>query len=338
MVLTAGRLHPFETYFVQVTAARADEFGVGSYQLDVNQSNVLTPVIDLLGGLLDETGLNDTLVTATQLLSGATVVGQQTEFHARGGFGSKSDVDYFRFAVPTSSDGLPVTMLMTIWGENASLLNPWVEVIDLFGNAPPARVITAKGNTTTVQATRLLPGRDYFPRVSSDTQSTGRYQLAGDLHSTPVAIDLARSGTLEAGRLGTTGTRHLEQSAQVHFVLSVDGPVGGTAELVVRDSAGNVAARISVPVGRGRSMDLYLAAGDYRVGVRSPRPGSSLGFDLGVGIITDPIGPEVHDSTGDASGASPSPPPSDPPPPGSPPPPPSPPPPASPPPAPPARG
>ena len=158
------------------------------------------------------------------------------------------------------------------------------------------------------------------------------------MHSTPVAIDLARSGTLEAGRLGTTGTRQLEQSAQVHFVLSVDGPAGGTAELVVRDSAGNVAARISVPVGRGRSVDLYLAAGDYRVGVRSPRPGSSLGFDLGVGIITDLIGPEVHDSTGDASGASPSPPPSDPPPPGSPPPPPSPPPPASPPPAPPARG
>jgi len=145
--------------------------------------------------------------------------------------------------------------------------------------------------------------------------------LAADLRSTPVAFDLTHGGTLNAETPASLRRLRLAQSAQVHFVLSVDGPAGSFAELVVRDLAGNIVARMPVTASRGRSVDLYLAAGDYRVGVRSLDPTVGLSFDLGISIITDPIGPEVHDSTDDPSGASPNPPSSAPPPSNSPPPP-----------------
>ena len=52
--------------------------------------------------LRNPAGLNDTLLSATRLLSDTPAVGPATEFHARGGFGSARDVDYYRITVPPS--------------------------------------------------------------------------------------------------------------------------------------------------------------------------------------------------------------------------------------------
>src|SRR5205823_5529727 len=123
-------------------------------------------------------GLNDTLLTATGLLTGSPGVGPQTEYSAAGNFGSASDVDYYRITVPPSTDGSPVNLVATVWGKNGAVLNPWVQVQDAFGHAVPAEVITADGGTTTVQARGLTPGSVYYLRLSSDTRSVGAYQLA----------------------------------------------------------------------------------------------------------------------------------------------------------------
>ena len=47
---------PGATYFVRVSAARQDVFGVGSYELDVRQHSVVSDLVGLLGTILDQNG------------------------------------------------------------------------------------------------------------------------------------------------------------------------------------------------------------------------------------------------------------------------------------------
>lgn len=287
------------TYFVRVSAARGDVFGVGAYELDVTQQSLLGDVVGLVGGLLDETGLNDTLLTATGLLTRGPAVGPQTEYSTDGGFGSRTDIDYYRITVPPSMDGRPVNLLTTVWGANGAALNPWVEVYDLAGRKLAADLLTADGGTTTVLVRGLTPGRVYFIKVSSDTGARGAYHLSADLRTSAAEMPPGGAGTLDAAHPALAAQLDLNQSGQVHFVLAADGAAGAgrAAEVVVTAADGTVVARLSAAVGRGRSLDVFLTAGRYRVEVRSTDPSAPVAFKLGVAVVTDPTGAMPVDPT-----------------------------------------
>lgn len=294
VTLTAG-VHGLSTYYVRVSAARSDVFGVGAYNLEVAQQSLLNSVLGVVGGLLDDTGLNDTLLTATGLLSSSAQVGPATEYHADGSFGSARDVDVYRVTVPTANSGTPVNLVTTVWGKNGAALDPWVEVTDLFGRKLAAEVLTADGSTTTVQVRGLQPGGTYFLKLRSDTGSIGAYSLAGDVRSTPLAMPMGGSGTLDAAHPAAAATLELAQTGQVHFVLSADGS-SGQAVLSVTAADGTEVARVAAPVGRGRSVDVFLPAGAYQVTVSSG--GSPVSFVVGVKVVTDPVGAQSADPTG----------------------------------------
>src|SRR5262249_41603854 len=156
-------------------------FGVGSYQLSVAQYSLLSGVTGLVNQLLYETGLNDTLASATSLLLRAITVGPQTHYNIESYFGSPSDVDFYRIAVPAAKTSSPVNTLVTIWGENGTTLNPWLEVFDSLGHQLPAQVFTANGNTTLLQVNGMHPGGTYFIRAASDSHSVGAYELSADV-------------------------------------------------------------------------------------------------------------------------------------------------------------
>jgi hypothetical protein len=284
------------TYYVRVSASRTDVFGAGAYKLEVTQQTLLTPVLGLVGGLLDETGLNDTLLTATGLLASSPQVVPATEFNADGNFGSASDVDFYRITVPPSTSGTPVNLVATVWGKNGTALNPWVEVEDVFGHQLAADLFTADGNTTTVQARGLQPGGVYFIKLNSDTGGVGAYSLSGDLRAGLLTMPRGATGTLDAAHPSTSATLKLAQTGQVHFVLSADGSAG-QAVLTVTKTNGTEVARVTAPVGRGRSVDVFLPDGQYQVKV-TYSGGSPVVFALGVKLVTDPVGAKESDPTG----------------------------------------
>lgn len=295
-VTLSARVRGLSTYYVRVSAARGDVFGVGAYDLDVKQQSLLSGVLGLVGGLLDDTGLNDTLLTATGLLSSSSQVGPATEYHADGGFGSARDADVYRITVPPSAAGTPVNLVATVWGKNGAALNPWVQVEDLFGRKLAAEVLTADGNTTAVQVRGLQPGGTYFLRLTSDTGSVGAYSLAADLRADALSMPMGGTGTLDADHSAAAATLELAQTGQVHFVLSADGS-SGQAVLTVTAADGTEVARVVAPVGRGRSVDVFLPAGAYQVKVSSAG-GSPVAFKVGVSVVTDPVGAQAADPTG----------------------------------------
>ncbi|MBN9118592.1 MAG: matrixin family metalloprotease [Planctomycetes bacterium] len=304
VTLSLGSVRAGQTYYVRVSGARGDEFSVGSYELDVKQSSLLTGLTDLVGGLLDDTGLNDTLATATHLLTGAPSVGPQTEYGADASFGSSRDVDVYTITVPPARSGAPVNLLLTVWGADGCVLNPWMEVTDAFGQKLDTEVIAADGNTTTLQVRGLEPGRPYFVKTFSDTQSVGGYHLSADLRTETVSVPELASGSLTAAA-PTSRPFTLAQSGQVHLVLGAIG-TSGSAEAVVTDAAGHEVGRFAANAGRGRSLDLMLSAGTYTVTVRSVS-GAPIDFRLGIAIVTDPVGAQPEDPTTNPAPTSPPP-------------------------------
>jgi hypothetical protein len=292
VTLSFGGTRAGQTYYVRVSGARADEFAIGAYELDLKQSSLLTAVTGLVGGLLDDTGLNDTLLTATGLLGGAAV-GPQTEYGVSGSFGSPRDVDVYRVVVPGGPSADPVNMLATIYGQNGRALDPWVEVTDARGRALGAEVITADGGTTTLQVRGLAPGV-YFVRTRSDTGAVGGYRLAADLRAEVETVPELAAGDV-SGAAAAGAPFALAQSAQVHIVVTATG-AGGAAEAVLTDASGAEVGRFQANAGRGRSLDLFLPAGAYAVSVRSVG-GAAVGFRLGLAVVTDPIGAKPEDPT-----------------------------------------
>ena len=323
IALSLGSVRAGSTYYVRVSAARPDVFGVGAYGLTISQQSLLSDLTGLVTGLLNETGLNDTLFAATSLLSSSPTVGSRTEFSADGSFGSKSDVDYYRIAVPLGPSGGPVNLLTTVWGKNGAALAPWVEVRDVYGRKLDGEVITADGNTTTLQVRGLVAGGTYFIKLSSDTQARGAYALAADLRPDTVTIPTGMSGTLAQDTPVQSARLRLTQTGQVHFVLAVDGIAGAGrgAEVIVTATDGSIAARFFAPVGRGRSLDVFLPAGDYLVQIGTTDPSTPSTIRLGAVVVTDPTGATPTDPTGTPEPTSPPPnsPPTSPPPPSPPP-------------------
>jgi hypothetical protein len=296
---TFAGVQPLRTYYVRVSSATSGVFGVGSYELSVTQNSVVTALAGAVNWLLNETGLNDTLATATALLSSTPTVGPRTEYSTDARFGSASDVDYYQLVVPPSPGG-PVNLIATAWGQGGAVLNPWVEVRDAFGNRVPADVLTADGNTTTVQVRGVTPGGTYYLRVSSDSGATGGYHLSADLTATPSVPQMGAAGTLAAATAQTTGVLNVPMTGLVRFALAADG---GPAELTVTAENGAVVSTLTVAAGRGRSVDLLLAAGRYRVTVRKTGAADTA-FKLFVHGTTDPVGPRRTDPTATPSSGS----------------------------------
>ena len=165
-------------------------------------------------GILDDTGLNDTLLSATNPLTNANTIDASTEYGIDGTFSSASDVDVYRMVVPPTSTGEPVNLLATVWGTNGAALAPWIEVFDALGHKLSAEVFTADGSSTTLQVRGLAPGGVYFLSLSSDSHATGSYHLSADLRQIAEALPHGGSGTLSATSPIATATLNLEQTAQ----------------------------------------------------------------------------------------------------------------------------
>jgi hypothetical protein len=317
VTLSLNSVHYGAKYYVRISSARSDVFGVGAYQLTIQQRDLLGGLIGTVDGILDDTGLNDTLQSATNLLANSNTIDTTDEFSVDGNFGSASDVDDYHIVVPGTAGGSPVNLVATIWGADGAALSTWIDVYDAAGNKMNADVLTADGNTTTLQVHGLNPGSAYFLSLASDVHALGNYHLSVDLRTDAIAFPHGGTGTLTAAAPIAAAIFELPQTAQVHSVLTATGvsAAGRSAQFVILNVDGTVAAQFDTPVGRGRSLDVFLPAGSYRIEIRSSDPSVPIGFRLGLAVVTDPTGATPVDPTGtpEQPPPPPPPPPSDPP-------------------------
>jgi hypothetical protein len=306
LTITLDHVNPLATYYVQVTAAEDNVFGIGSYQLSIAQQSLLSGVLGLVDQLVADAGLNSTIATATNLLGSLVMGGAQSDNNVEGYFGSSSADDYYRIAVPASQSNSPENMLVTIWGENGATLNPWIDVYDASGDELTSQVLTANGNTTILQVSGLQPGGIYYIGAKSDSGATGAFELSADVGTPTVQIPLLGTGTLTSDAPQESGGFTLTETAEIHLVLSATGD-SGTAELTVTNAAGQVVATMSAAADRARSVDLILAAGQYTVTVQTA-DGSTLSFNIGLAVMTDPVGAQPSDPTTNPQPSSPPPP------------------------------
>ncbi len=306
LTITLDHVSALSTYYVQVSAAENNVFGIGSYQLSIAQQTLLSGVIGLVDQLVADSGLNSTLATATNLLSSLVMGGEQSDTNVEGYFGTSSALDYYRIVVPNSQPSTPVNMLVTIWGENGTSLNPWLHVYDDLGDELPTQVYTADGNSTILQVSGLQPGGVYYIGAESDSGATGAFELSADIGTPTAQIPLLGDGTLTAAVPQVSGGFTLTETAEVHLVLSATGD-SGTVELIVTDANGQTVATVSAAADRSRSVDLILAAGQYTVTVETV-DGSTLSFRIGLAVMSDPVGAQPADPTNNPQPTSPPPP------------------------------
>jgi hypothetical protein len=118
--------------------------------------------------------------------------------------------------------------------------------------------------------------------------------LSADVGATPAELPALASGTLTANNPQST-TFTMTQTDQAHFVLSAAG-ASGSATMVVTDASGNVMATVTAAVDRGRSADVFLAAGTYTVTIQTSS-NSTINYQAVAAVVTDPVGVTPPDPT-----------------------------------------
>jgi len=273
-------------YFVKVTGATGDVFGVGGYEMSVVRTSGL-----VLPRLLAETLLDNSLLGA---VTHDDQPGGNDGYAADARVDSPADVDHFSVRVPPTTAAAPRAMVVSVTN-TVGHAHPELAVFDAAGRAVPFQVLANTGATLTIQVTQIVRGGAYFVRVSNPAgvDATGRYHLSADFQA-PVEVRYSR---LAAGRLtpdaptATTGLT-VNNARLFEFVLvsnAADGAAAGGATLTVRDAAGNVVLTLTQGGAGTTNGAVYLAPGSYTVEIGAPA--GSTNYWAGVRVASDPAGP-----------------------------------------------
>jgi hypothetical protein len=301
------------TYYVKVTGATKDVFGVGSYKLVVDylSLNTVLSAIPIVPALTTDLGLNGVIGLATDLVSPPKST-PDARFTAtyRGAITSKTDVDWFRIHAPAGTTSQALNVL--VWGLDANPLDPTIHVADASGNPVAFQVISNDSGIMSVRVPATTPGAAYYVEVAArdpnGAHGTGGYFLGADFDTSAMpGYDGVTSDTLQPAQQ-KTGTITIAANNIFEFALSAAalGSGGGAVSMTITDATGAVVMTLGVTAGQPTATRMqYLAAGTYTVTysyqtVSGTSP-SGIGFNLSVLEVSDPIGPYSSGTTGGGS-------------------------------------
>jgi hypothetical protein len=274
-------------YFVKVTGATGDVFGVGGYELTVTRTDGL-----VLPHLLTETLLDGTLLGAVSLDN--LLAGPAGGVDADARLDSKADVDYYSVTVPVTTDASPRAMIVSVTNTSGRA-HPDLAVLDALGRPVPFQVLANDGATLTIQVTQIARGGAYYVRVSNPAgaDATGGYHLSVGFQ-TPVEVKYTRlvAARLSPSAPAATNTLTVTAARLFEFALvsaAADSAATGGATLAVRDKSGKVVFTLSQDSGGTATGAVYLAPGTYTVSVTAPA--GSTDVWAGVRVVSDPVGP-----------------------------------------------
>lgn len=333
-VLTLRLDHPLanKTYYVKVSGASNDVFGIGRYGLAVTfDDRLVTPastIDSVLRGPYEsltyseleeiferpESALfNDDLHTDDTAKSAATLkstpgYAQNSHYQVIGSLADAKDKDFYRLlsAKPVNSQTVVMTATVVSLLPNGTL--PQLTLLDSNFRPLASRILANGNGTFTVQAADLKAGDTFLVQVASNPSSaskTGNYSLSVDFGTTIAAVETFATSTLDAETTEQVGTLYIGQSQLAQFMLSVDPagtPTDATVRLTITDELGQLVLDIVAHAGETLSAStLLLVPGAYtaRFSIQSASGAAlpSLGFSLLGMTLSDPIGPVVDDPT-----------------------------------------
>ncbi|MCS7047150.1 MAG: matrixin family metalloprotease, partial [Gemmataceae bacterium] len=131
--LSLTNLDTRSKYFISVAAERTDVFAIGAYQLAVATDAVFSTVnyaanLDYLSFTPPENHTNNTISTATPLLSLSSSVNARVDALVVGKLLDSTDVDFYSITAPASSSSAPLVLAVSVWGTEGRVINPTMEV------------------------------------------------------------------------------------------------------------------------------------------------------------------------------------------------------------------
>ncbi|HEV3143561.1 MAG TPA: matrixin family metalloprotease [Gemmataceae bacterium] len=308
LVLTLPGLSLLQTYYIRVSAARSDVFGVGTYQMRV-ANDTLSAVDSFLAGTLnyfepvdviDPLNLNGSQFLATGLASSQPTAGPQVAASYQAKLVANDDFDWYSITAPAfASVANTEAMMVSVWGVNRALLSPNISVYDANGNPLNAMVVTEDNYSAIVQLSSVTPGARYYLRVNSNSGASGDYRLAVNFPTTPLIGLPAVEGAFNGVTTTQTEYLNLPVGGYMHFALNVGGGASSDGvSMTIYDGNGNVVSSLSSYAGSARSLDRYLAAGVYKVVFKRLSTNTApLAFQLLSLLTSDPVGITASNSS-----------------------------------------
>jgi hypothetical protein len=285
---------PSGTYYVRVSSAATDVFGVGSYQLIIGTGSIKSTTAVAVDG---SHGTFDAAAVLTQQIAS---VDDRVDYAAR----VTPDVtaagnSFICIHAPTAAAGQQVNLVIS--ASNVSVLQDMqVLVFDANQNLIATRVLTSVTGAVVVQADNVAADADYFIQVVS----LNAFDLTADFTTRSSTLDLGATGDPSNG--AQSGKLSVALSQTVHFALTATGDTGAAACMTVQDSSGNVVFTLVAAGGSSRSTDIFLAAGYYSVTMTiltSPNYGGGpLSYSVCGWGINDQIGALPVDPSGGSDG------------------------------------
>lgn len=307
------------TFYVKVASAQANVFGVGKYQLRIRELPVavngqLTATVSqgatTSSGLLDPSHTNTSFAAATPLTSFGS--SNSTAYAtARSSLNGASDVAYYSMQAPSANSTTTVGLTVMIWGLQDQF-NLRVQVFDTQHNLLPAQIIVNDGYTYAVQIADATPGANYYVKVvhSTNGHAAGNYFLGVNFSPNPLVMETRVSGSLSNARptvLKTFDTSAADHGNLFHFILSAQANAYAYVQVGLTDALGQVAFTLTADTAESTSANVLLAPGVYYATFLATTPSGqipALGFLLLGDKLTNPIGPEGTDPSGDPGGGS----------------------------------
>ena len=303
VVVTVPESLPGAVFYVKVSAARSDVFGVGAYRL----------AVDALGGFQDtdpyalvdtETGANDTAASAVTLTPVQTPVTRPTTSQTRSSLAAAGDVDYFRIQAPAAGAEL-ANLAVTVTGVGVNGLAPTVEVFNAAGELVNAKVSSTSANHLVLTVRNADPGADYLIRVGSDTGAVANYDLSAAFRAA-VPKHNGSYGLLGPAAASTAATFNVYQSQALYFALGTTGDASTAVRVSVYDSQNQLVFQMTAAGGQTEVGFVFLRRGAYRVEVAGVGLGllGSIAYDFRMYGLTDselasPTDPSGGSGSGD---------------------------------------
>lgn len=289
------------SFVLEVGPGSEDVFGIGGYELQID-----THLASHGGGPQSPSGpqnddlhSNDTLNRATNLAPRYFRGDARFAITVAARLSDASDVDYYTFRTPQSKDNQPSVLTATVWTNGGSGFQPTITLYDADGQRVAAEVLVAEGGTFTVQVPNAPAHSTYFLAIAEAAGATGDYDLAIDFSSQAAQLETLVDAVTVQSDTYNGGTLTVSESRLFHFVLSA---ADGAGQLNVYDSGGAKILTMDVADGQVRSATTVLLPesrtepAEYTF-VFTPTGSTAATYTLKVIGISDPIGPDVEDTT-----------------------------------------
>jgi hypothetical protein len=334
LAITLRNLDPSADYYVAVSAATSDVFGIGGYQLQIDphaasprSSGLQTPGGPQTAPQRNSSNVDDRtnhrFDIAVDLGPGNST---STGYSAAVSVSEAGGVNTYQFMTPNLAPNTGNVMTVTVQrdgglpGTAIQVLTPNVQVYDAAGAPVEAEVLVNDSGTLSLQIANPRANATYYVRVQAapgGSDSAGDYTLGVVFDARPVVMSTLAEGFLDGSTPQETHTFQVPISQIVHLVLSGenrDNPNPASVELQIYDQSGDALLILAASDGQPHSATVYLPAGTYTILVATATPTDAghlpgggiaeggaaiaqVSYRVRVQVLTDRQGPHVEDTT-----------------------------------------